>query len=170
MSDRFGSIQVEGLDKVTQALERCDRETRAAAMKGIQEFGLNVIADAQNNLKSNGSWVTGVLVQSGKVQKDRKGESVDIGFFDTTNRNSGYAFYVEYGRRAGKFPPLDEIRQWVYKKFGMERRDADRVGFVIARKIAEKGTRPHPFFVPAIDKNKGRLEDIVRRILKRKED
>lgn len=156
-----GPINVEGLDKMLQAFDKAEKDIRKAAMKGLQKAGLAIIADAQNNLRNNGSVVTGLLRQSGKVQKVDE-ENLDVGFFDSQNRQSGYAYFVEYGRRAGRMPPPDELAQWAYKKYQLHDRKAARAaGWALAAKIAKEGTQPHPFFAPAIDKNKSKIIDAI---------
>lgn len=163
-----GSISVEGLDKLLRQFDRASKEVRKAAMQGLQRGGLNIIADAQMNLRDNTSVVTGLLRQSGKVQKVDE-DNLDVGFFDTLNRQSGYAFYVEYGRRAGRMPPPDELAQWAYKKFQLhDRKQALQAGWALAIKIAREGTRPHPFFVPAIEKNKKKIIDAIRSAINEK--
>ena len=157
-----GPLSVEGLDKLLRAFDKSEKTVRTAAMKGLQKAGLEIIADAQTNLRSNGSVVTGLLRHSGKVQKVDD-YNLDVGFFDTQNRQSGYAYFVEYGRRAGRMPPPDELAQWAYKKFQLHDRKAARAaGWAMAVKIAREGTKPHPFFAPAVDKNKSYILDAVR--------
>ncbi len=167
MDERNGYIALEGLDQVLKALDKADKDVRRAAMAGLEKGGMGIIADAQVNLRENGSVVTGLLRQSGKVQKVDD-ETLDVGFFDTTNQHSGYALYVEYGRRAGKFPPLDELVQWARKKFTLKEKDAKSVGFLIARKIAKKGSKPHPFFQPAVKKNEQSILRAVRDAVRKK--
>ena len=131
-------------------------------MEGLQKAGLEVIADAQRNLRANSSVVTGLLRQSGKVQKVDD-LTIDVGFFDSRNKQSGYAHFVEYGRRAGRMPPPDELAQWAYKKYQLrDRKLARQVGWAMAVEIARKGTQPHPFFVPAIEKNKSKIVSAIR--------
>ena len=165
MSDG-GSIQIEGLDKLLKALEKCDRDVVEAALQGIEAGAMEIVADAQVNLRENSSVVTGLLRQSGHVE--RKKDDITAGFFDTTNRNSGYAAYVEYGRRAGKMPPPDEIGAWVYKKFHMKDwKEALSIGWAMAKKIAREGTQPHPFFGPAVKKNPNKIVNAVREAVRR---
>lgn len=155
-----GSISVEGMNEVLAAIRRVAPQVQQATMKGLQEGGLAIIADAKDNLRQNHSVVTGLLRASGKVQKVDD-ETLDVGFFDTQNRQ-GYAEYVEYGRRSGRFPPLQNLAAWAYKKFHLKDwRAANALGFQIARKIAREGSTPHPFFSPAIEKNK---ETIVKKV------
>lgn len=157
-----GPIAVEGLDKLLRAFDKTEKEVKKAAMQGLQKAGLQIIADAQMNLRSNGSVVTGLLRQSGKTQKVDE-DNLDVGFFDPQNRQSGYAYFVEYGRRAGRMPPPDELAQWAYKKFQLHDRKAARAaGWAMAVKIAQTGTQPHPFFEPALEKNKGKIIDAIQ--------
>lgn len=59
-----------------------------------------------------------------------------------------YAYWVEYGRGAGKMPPWsgaegEDFRKWVEAKMG-----ASVPPFVVARAIGRSGTKPHPFIEP----------------------
>ena len=156
-----GAIQIEGLDKLLKALEKCNKAVVDAALDGIKAGAQEMINDAKRNLRDNGSVITGLLRQSGHVE--RKKDDLTAGFFDTTNRNSGYAAYVEYGRRSGKMPPPDEIGAWAYKKFDLDDwKVANALGWAIAKRIAQKGTEPHPFFGPALSKHKNKIVNAVR--------
>ena len=162
-------VVVEGIADVVKAMNRADERVKGATLRGMKRWAAKVIFDAQQNLRQNGSVVTGLLRQSGHVEADAG--SVTFGFFDTKNVQSGYAAYVEFGRRSGKFPPVAQIRQWLHKKFGIpEGRELDQRAFLTARSIAKNGTKPHPFFQPAIDKNRASyastIKDEVNKALK----
>lgn len=161
-----GSIELEGVDQLLRQLAKCDREVVEAGMKGVEAGAQEMINDAKNNLKENGSIVTGLLRRSGHAE--RKKDDITAGFFDTTNRNSGYALFVEYGRRAGKMPPPDEMAAYAYKKFHLKDwKLANSLGWAIAKRIAEKGTQPHPFFGPAVKKNHSKIVNAVRDAIRR---
>jgi len=163
-----GALKLEGLDQVLKALDDTTPMVKEAVMQGLEKGGLDIIADAQNNLRNNGSVVTGLLRQSGKVQRTKDKSEIDAGFFDTTNRGSGYAFFVENGRRAGKMPPPDELIQWAYKKLRLDAKAAAAAGWAIAKRIAKQGTKPHPFFKPAVERNKQKIMQRVQDALKEK--
>lgn len=155
-----GDISFEGVNDVLKAMRQASADIQRATMQGLQKGGLDVIADAKVNLRQNHSVVTGLLRASGKVNKVDD-ETLEVGFFDTKNQE-GYAAYVEYGRRSGRFPPLQNLAAWAYKKFHLnDWRTANALGFQVARKIAREGSQPHPFFGPALEKNK---ENIVKRV------
>ena len=152
-NDRNGYIEVEGLAEVSKALKAADKNVCQAAYIGLQKAAVGIINDAKENLRSNGSVVTGLLRASGHVQKGEEGEII-AGFFDTTNGNGGYALYHEFGRRSGKMPPPDALIAWAYKKFHLKDwKVARAIGWAWAKAIAKRGTQPHPFFVPAVNKN-----------------
>jgi HK97 gp10 family phage protein len=156
------SMSVEGLNELLRRFDTAGDKVRKAAMQGLQRASLQIIADAQMNLRDNRSVVTGLLRQSGKVQKVDE-DNLDVGFFDSQNKQSGYAAYVEFGRPPGKMPPPDELAQWAYKKFQLhDRKLARQAGWGLAVKIAQEGTKPHPFFIPALEKNKSKIIGALR--------
>lgn len=53
-----------------------------------------------------------------------------------------HAAIVEYGRLPGKPPPVRLLRGWVSRKLGIDGPEADRVAFLVARRIGEEGIRP----------------------------
>ena len=166
-------IQVEGLRELHLAFEKKAEETISAGRKGLRAAGMNIIADAKNNLRGNHSVVTGQLRAMGKVQKvEDDPDAIDAGFF-AQGSSQGYAYFVEYGRRATKtttagVPTLRQaIEQWLRKKFGMaEGKDLKSRAFLISRAIHKKGTKPHPFFAPAVEKNKASIENAVSESVK----
>lgn len=132
-----------------------------AGREALQKGGMLIVNDAKINLRNNRSVVTGLLRSSGKVQKVQGDEdAVDAGFF-SQQTTGGYAFFVEYGRRAGKMPPPDMLIEWCRKKLRLPEKLAKARGWAMARAIARKGTRPHPFFGPAVEKNKKAVVDAI---------
>lgn len=79
--------------------------------------------------------------------------SIDGPIVELTVSAARHARFVELGRRAGKFPPLDAIRRWCDDK-GIDVRAA----FPIARSIAKKGITPKRLIRTATMNN----EDLVR--------
>ena len=150
MNDRNGYISVEGLEELSRALAAADSKVCEAAMQGLEAAAMNIVADAQKTLVRNGSVITSNLINGGHVS--RNGNEITAGFFDTTNRGSGYALYYEFGRRSGRMPPPDDLAAWAYQKLHLWK-VATALGWAWAKAIAKKGTQPHPFFVPAVNKN-----------------
>lgn len=71
-----------------------------------------------------------------------------------------YARWVEYGRKPGKPPPSDVMERWAQRigKPGM--------GFVFARSIGKKGTKPHPFLMPVWRSILPGFKEKLRKLLK----
>lgn len=178
------NISIEGERGLRLAFDRHLEASTRATRKALQTAGLKIVADAKENLRENGSVVTGMLRASGKVQKvEGNPDEIDAGFFakDSTN---GYAAAVEYGRRAGKMPPVDMLFAWLKKRnstrkaksalqsalvyvnaTGKKPKTTDDLlrsaAWALARHIAAKGTRPHPFFAPAVKKNEKAFEEVI---------
>ena len=154
----MAEIELEGMSELHLNFDRVTRKVLAEADEGLKRGGMKLIAAAQANLKSNGTNYTGLLSNSGKVQKIDSG--YDVGFFARGSKN-GYAESVEYGQRAGRYPPFEEIRAWARKKLRVDRKRLDSAAYLIGRKIARKGTRPQPFFLPAIKTNEREITDVI---------
>lgn len=68
-----------------------------------------------------------------------------------------YWIYVEEGRRPGKFPPIDNIREWIRIKpvlptgFAGKLPSTEQLTYLIGRKIAQKGTRGRYIYKDTIE-------------------
>lgn len=127
-------------------------------MQILEEFGAEIVRDIGNSIKEKD------LIASGNLSKQT---SFDI---QINLANKSYQFQlnmapyyeaVDKGRKAGKQPPLKDIKKWlqqpnVKSKFGMERSDLslatlkdyqlNGLAYVIARKIGDKGTKATNFY------------------------
>lgn len=190
-----GAIRLEGMQDLLRAMSAKRVEINRAASLGLRKAGLNIIADSQLNLRANHSWVTGLLANSGRVIYGGNGYDtgstdartsreatdalvgaadsdidlgLDVGFFDRDSTSKGYAAYVEYGRKAGKMPPPKAFEEWVYKKLRVrDRKEARSIGWAMAVSVARRGTRPHPFFYPAVQKHLNNITRILTDAIKR---
>lgn len=177
-------VEIEGLRGLRAEFDKAKVMAGKAGNAALQSVGLEIIAEAKENLKRNRTTNTGVLSSSGKVQKDRDG-SIDVGFFSKEGEQ-GYAAAVEYGRGPTKKASVDGItlkdslRAWVKRKLGgramrsasvfsgMKYEDyIDSITFLIARKIHREGTKAQPFFVPAVKKYEAKIQQIVDKYIKK---
>ena len=182
-------IWIEGEKELYANMQKSLFSLTEAGRKGLRQAGMNIIADAKQNLKNGGHIATGVLMASGRVQKvEGDPDSIDVGFFSKDSKN-GYAYFVEYGRRSGKMPPVDMLMEWMRKrtskssalKSALAHIEGRRVrresaytkdyllrsaAWGLAKWIAKHGTRPHPFFAPAVEKNKASIEDAISESVK----
>lgn len=79
-----------------------------------------------------------------------------------------YWEYVENGRKPGKFPPVNRIKEWISVKPVRPYPDArgklptvDQLAFLIGRKIATEGIDPKPFFKPAKEETQRYFEEAL---------
>lgn len=117
----------------------------------IKEITNLFAAALKDKLEENGSNATHQLSNSIKdiVKFDGKYLTVSIQLEE-------YYKYVENGRKAGKFPPVDAIKKWITIKPVIPRGKNGKVptenqlSYLIGRKIAREGTRANPFLEPTI--------------------
>lgn len=129
------------------------------AAQGLKESAARIVAVAKTHLKDNGSVATGMLRNSGSVRPQVDG-TVDAGFY------AEYAYWVEYGRKAGGMPPVKLIKEWVRKKhITSDEKEIDSIAFAIARNIAANGTKAKPFLTPSYEENKSRIDDIIQKAI-----
>lgn len=89
----------------------------------------------------------------------------------TVNLNMAeYWKYIEYGRKAGKRPPINAILTWVRKK-GITPRGgvkmSDRsLAFMIAKKIGKVGIQPRPVLFEKIVKSKNFETNVLKALQK----
>lgn len=160
-------VKIEGLRELIADFSETKKVTASAMKKGLQAAGLEIVNEAKQNLNHNKTNNTGTLRASGKVQKADDG--VDAGFF-SEGSSEGYASFVEYGRgptkKAGQIPLRTTLKAWVHRKLGIPYgKELDSATFLIARKIHRKGTKPQPFFVPAVKKIEEKIDDIVSKYI-----
>lgn len=64
-----------------------------------------------------------------------------------------YAKVIEFGRTAGWFPKLDDLKVWARRKLGNE-----RLAFVVGRAIKRRGFRAQPYLEPAFEEAQPRVQ------------
>lgn len=78
----------------------------------------------------------------------------------------GHALPVELGTKP-HFPPLAPLRDWVKSKLDVEAEQVDNVAYMIARKIAARGTEARHFFEDTIKATEGQVQTIFIRSVDR---
>ena len=148
-------IDKKDLDRLNMNMGRFTKELQAVCKEALKNLGAKIIAEAQVRLSRNKNVGTGLLINSGAVKEGR--DNAILAGFPTI-----YAYYVEFGRKAGKYPPFRYIYQWVkVKHFAEDEQKAKSIAFAIQRSIGTKGTRPHPFLKPAYEQNKPLLQQVL---------
>ncbi|MGE0256909.1 MAG: hypothetical protein AB7N54_19970 [Alphaproteobacteria bacterium] len=73
-----------------------------------------------------------------------------------------YALPVELGTRPHR-PPVGPLIDWARAKFGVDRAEAERIGWAVQRKIAARGTEGAAMFRTGFDANRPQVEAIMAR-------
>ena len=131
----------------------------------LDDFTKDVAETYRGLLLRDGKNATGELISSIKPMTP---ELVD-GTFECSLSLAPHWKYVENGRRPGKFPPVDNILEWVKAKPELTRPNRlDRkelapkqLAFLVARKIATKGIQPGNQLEEAMDIVYARWKDRI---------
>ncbi len=182
---------IEGLEKLIEFIEQSSdlrEEVYFPIYDAMAQSGKLLEDQIKQNLTDNDSVVTGDLrgsVSSSEVQVTKEAIFVEIG----AGRGLPYAQAVEYGTNPHT-PPLSitEPGQPLYKfveikrlagvysiktgrRLGGKKRQVDenrQAARAIWAHIRKFGTRPHPYFMPAIEQTKERIvklfEEAVEKI------
>lgn len=152
--------KIQGFDlrnrTLKQKFEVFMRDTRRELMEMAE-------VELVRSMRNTNSVATGKLLDSIYVRL-LKGSSTrsfefNLGF---TSPASDYAFYANYGREAGSFPPANAIADW------MEARGIPKEFlYLIRSKIGSEGTEPKYFVEKAAQAIERRKEAIVARNLER---
>lgn len=106
---------------------------------------------------------SGILRGSISAREPRRLADRVIGVVGTS---IAYAIPVELGTRP-HWPPVQPLIDWARVKLGLPQEEAEDVGFLVARKISVKGTEGAHMFQLAFDRNRGQVETIMGRGLRR---
>lgn len=118
----------------------------------IEDITNDFCQELKNKLTANGTNASGDLKNSirGLVSQNGKYITISIQLED-------YWRFIEYGRKAGKFPPPSAIKKWISVKPVLPKPlpsgklpTANQLSYLIARKISKQGTKPQPFLKPTL--------------------
>lgn len=104
----------------------------------LQLIANEVLLEVINNILNKNVTQYGALNNTGKAVNSLSTNLKPNGFQIVSSEF--YPSLFEQGREPGKFPPITAIKQWVAQRFGLNGKELDRVAFLVARKIAQKGT------------------------------
>lgn len=97
----------------------------------------------KSNLLKDGKKASGNLINTAKAAVQWNGTVLSV-----TLQLPDYWEYAEYGRKPGKFPPVDAIKQWIRVKRILPRAGRNgkvptenQLAFLIGRKIARQGIK-----------------------------
>ena len=109
----------------------------------MEEMAIAIRNEYQDNLIRNDRIASGDLLNNIEYEITRGDFTYTIYV-----KMKDYWYYVENGRKAGKWPPIDNILNWIKIKPVLPRPNAkgklptpQQLAFLIARKIGEEGTQ-----------------------------
>lgn len=104
--------------------------------------------------RASGQWAASL--ENDVTEKD--------GNYKATIQGANYTYWMEHGRKSGKFPPINAIRQWIDDK-GIVAKGISRnsLAFLIARKIANEGTKIRPGIVSDVF-TQARVDQLVEKL------
>lgn len=136
MANPSFTLKIQGLDSLISDFKKAGVNYRPLMTQAMQKSTNRLKNDIQSNITNEGISNTGNLRRSIYVKKASDSEGiVAVG--------EKYGAYVEFGTRP-HFPPIAPLERWAKTKLGK-----DGLGFLIARKIARKGTKAQPYVEPA---------------------
>ena len=144
------SAAVRGLASLRRKLGLLTEAETKATRREVKRSLVNIQSGAKGR----------VSVDRGELRNSIAHETSLDGLGGRVGTNKVHGPPTEFGRRAGKFPPVDEIRAWAKRKGIPE--DA---AFLIARKIAREGTKAQPFLFPSFEEERPKFVRRLQRAL-----
>lgn len=138
----------------------------------LSRFGEKIVNHYRETLKQEGAIATGKLYDSVSYEV-----SSNSGSFILSVSLLDYARYVENGRRPGKFPPPNVIRDWIRVKNIAPRPvngklpTQEQLAYLIGRHISKFGIAPSHYLVDSMGEAWMELEtEIDKAVMKDLED
>lgn len=158
--------------EVQAALKRNQAEVRAAVVRGVRRGAAVVERDAKLRLTQNGSVAFGLLRASITSRVDEAKLTAWIGpglagkgtAAGLTGDPASYGYYIEFGRRAGRFPPPIALALWVKRRLGIsDPKELRRATYLVGRRIARRGFAARPFLRPAVRGSEAAVRAVIAR-------
>jgi hypothetical protein len=110
---------------------------------GTQKAAIDLASEVKRQIIAADAVASGEMAESVDVRKKLlRGASVVV--------DTPYARYVNDGTRP-HMPPVEPLKQWAIQKgLARDEREADRIAWAVAKKIARDGTRPRHFMEKAM--------------------
>lgn len=155
-------IDIHGAAELSALWSRAPEIVREELLRTTTEADLLLERDVKERTPTS----FGLLRASVFGEEQTLADSV-IGVVGTA---MAYAIPVELGTKP-HFPPIEPLKDWVRQKLDVPPEQVDEVAFLIARKIAARGTAGAHMFGAAFEANRAQIErmydDARRRIVSR---
>ncbi len=162
--------QVSHVELDTSAMQAYARYLQQAPEIAREEMSRSVeeaLLLLEREIKENVPVGAHGLLRSSITHQMRGAALADgLGVAGTVGSSLNYALPVELGTKP-HFPPVEPLRDWVEKKLGVDPSRSGQVAFLIARKIAKRGTKGARYAGRALDENADQVNQIVAAALPR---
>lgn len=152
-------------DRLRAAFRRAPERLRGELRQTLSRSALEIARSARRHAPKAHSILTNSINSRVTVRDDLAEAIVFAG--------TDYARMVERGSGPGGRPPVRTLLRWLrVKRIVPHDPDMDQtdLAFALARSIARRGTRRHPFMAPALAENRAqamtRINDAVERVLR----
>lgn len=149
------SYEIIGADELIRLWERAPEEGRRAVAGAINEALMLLQRETVERAPVGAS---GLLRQSILATQPR---IVGDGVVGEVETSIAHGVPVELGTRP-HFPPITPLIDWVRQKLDIQKPSEQKsAAFLIARKIAQKGTQPVLMFAQSFEAVKGQIPGIL---------
>ena len=126
----------------------------------LVKYGNELINNMKNNLRLKDAIASGQLIDSIKFEVKKYNQ-----IFKIELNMEEYWYYVNYGRKPGKFPPLDKIKIWITQQHIKSKIPINSLAFLIARKISKFGYKGNNFYGLALTKTNTKYKMLIGQAL-----
>lgn len=131
-------MSLAGLDALRRGLTLAPEMTRRELLVAATESTLLVEREVKDSIPRGATGLTAASISSDAF-------STPVGVIGIVGSSQASAAFLELGTKA-HMPPVAALIPWVRAVLGVSAKRAPSVAFLVARKIAKKGTKPQKNF------------------------
>lgn len=148
-------ISIPALAALTRGFKEAPEVTRRELLAAMTEGSLLVEREVKENMPRGATGLTAASVTSDAF-------ATSVGVIGLVGSSQPSATFLELGTRP-HMPPVAALVPWVRAVLGVEAKRARGVAFLVARKIARKGTRRQQPFERAVIATQGQVLGMFER-------
>ena len=145
----MSGLSSRALDTLQRGLDKAPELTNQVLMAAMTEATMLLEREVKEAIPRGATGIT-----AGSITGDVF--STPAGVLGVVGSSQPSAVFVELGTRP-HMPPVAALVPWVRSVLGLAEKEAQGVAFLIARKIARKGTRAQRPFARTLEANQGQL-------------
>ena len=142
-------MSLAGLDALRRGLSLAPEMTRRELLVAATEATMLVEREVKDNIPRGATELTAKSISSDAF-------STPLGVIGIVGSSQASAAFLELGTKP-HMPPVAALIPWVRAVLGVSAKRAPSVAFLVARKIAKKGTKPQKNFERAAAATEGQV-------------